>query len=161
VEEHKEVPQRPSLVDWLGPGPTVSIILTVGSAIVIGALSLYSLVGTHADHLAHLTKLGDDHETRIREQEQRPLRLSPSVDKLATECQDIHGRMAVTEERIKALEGKIVGIGPEGWHRRDHDLYARMIDERNDRIKLRLETIEAKQEQLCERMKNCGNGSRK
>ena len=60
------------------------------------------------------------------------------------------------ETRVKALEERIVGQGPNGWHRADHDLYARMMDERNDRIKLRLDTLEKRQEEICERVKNCG-----
>lgn len=59
------------------------------------------------------------------------------------------------DERIKGLEGKIVGIGPNGWHRADHDLYAKMMDERNERIKLRLDAMEKKQEFLCDRVREC------
>jgi tetrahydromethanopterin S-methyltransferase subunit G len=63
--------------------------------------------------------------------------------------------LPLLEERVKVLEGRVVGQGPEGWHRRDHDLYAKMIDERNDRIRSRLDTIEKKQEALCERVREC------
>jgi hypothetical protein len=58
-------------------------------------------------------------------------------------------------ERIKALESRIVGQGPDGWHRRDHDLYAQMMDERNNRIRARLEVIEAQQAALCQRIQSC------
>jgi hypothetical protein len=64
------------------------------------------------------------------------------------------------DERIKALESRIVGQGPEGWHRKDHDLYAKMQDERNDRIKLRLEVIERRQDEVCDRIKNCAGGKK-
>jgi hypothetical protein len=64
------------------------------------------------------------------------------------------------EERIKALESRIVGVGPAGWHRADHDLYAQIMDERNNRIKARLDVIEAAQQQVCERIKNCAGGKR-
>ena len=155
MAEDKEVPQRPSIVDWLGPGPTVSIILTVGSAIVIAGLSIYSVVGAHADSLSHLAKRSDDHEERIREQEFRPPRLEPAVAKLAENCEATSARVAVMDERVKALEGRIVGQGPEGWHRKDHDLYALMMDERNSRIRSRLDIIEKKQEEICQRVQLC------
>ncbi|MCU0923656.1 MAG: hypothetical protein MUF16_25585 [Burkholderiaceae bacterium] len=58
-------------------------------------------------------------------------------------------------ERVKALEGRVVGQGPDGWHRRDHDLYAAMMDERNNRIRDRLEVIEAQQAALCQRVAAC------
>ena len=64
-------------------------------------------------------------------------------------------KLPLIENRVKVLEDRIVGQGPEGWHRKDHDLYAKMIDERNDRIKLRLDVIEKRQDDLCDRMKNC------
>jgi hypothetical protein len=63
--------------------------------------------------------------------------------------------LPLLENRVKALEEKIVGQGPNGWHRQDHDLYAKMIDERNDRIRARLDAIEKKQEALCERVREC------
>ena len=160
MEADKETTQRPSIVDWLGPGPTVSIILTVGSAVVIGALSLYSLVGAHAGQLADLAVRSGDHEARLREQEFRPPRLEPAVSKLAENCEATTSRVAVMDERIKALESRIVGQGPEGWHRKDHDLYAKMQDERNDRIKLRLEVIERRQDEVCDRIKNCAGGKK-
>ena len=69
-------------------------------------------------------------------------------------------RLPSMDERIKALEGKVVGQGPDGWHRRDHDLYAKMIDERNDRIRARLDAIEKNQAALCERARECAGGKR-
>ena len=150
-----EKPPRPSLVDWLGPGPTVSIILTVGSAIVVAAVSIYGLVGAHAGQLADLTKRRDDHEERLREQELRPPRLAPILDKVVAEHTETAGRVAVMEERLKSLESRIVGVGPAGWHRQDHDLYAAMMDERNNRIKARLDLIEKKQEEICARVQTC------
>ncbi len=68
---------------------------------------------------------------------------------------DWGGRLPLIEERVKSLEGRIVGQGPEGWHRKDHDLYAKMIDERNERIKLRLDTVEKRQEEICQRVRQC------
>lgn len=66
-----------------------------------------------------------------------------------------NGRLPLIDERVKSLEGRIVGQGLEGWHRKDHDLYAKMIDERNERIKLRLDVIEKKQEDICVRVRSC------
>lgn len=70
------------------------------------------------------------------------------------------GKLPLLEERVKNLESKIVGQGPEGWHRRDHDLYAKMIDERNDRTRARLDAIEKRQSELCERIRDCAGGKR-
>jgi len=68
--------------------------------------------------------------------------------------------LPLLEERVKVLEGRVVGQGPEGWHRRDHDLYARMIDERFARVGGQLEVVEKRQDSLCERVKNCSGGKR-
>lgn len=45
-------------------------------------------------------------------------------------------RCPVIEERVRNLEGRVVGQGPDGWHRRDHDLYATAIEERFRRIEM-------------------------
>jgi hypothetical protein len=68
--------------------------------------------------------------------------------------------LPLLEERVKVLEGRVVGQGPEGWHRKDHDLYARLIDERFARVGGQLEVVERRQDQLCDRIKNCGGGKR-
>ena len=150
-----EKPPLPSIVDWLGPGPTVTIILTVGSAVVVGALSLWSLVGAHASQLAILSDRTLDHEERLREQELRPPRLAPLVDDVKAKCDAIGERVPVIAEQVKSLESRIVGVGPNGWHRADHELYAKMMDERNDRIRTRLEIIEQRQDKVCERVREC------
>ena len=50
----------------------------------------------------------------------------------------------VIEERVKNLEGRIVGNTSEGWHRKDHDLYAQMIDVKLGAIMQHIEHIEAR-----------------
>jgi len=35
-----------------------------------------------------------------------------------------------------------------------------MIDERSERTKLRLDAVEKRQEEICERVKNCGGSKR-
>ena len=75
--------------------------------------------------------------------------------KLNEELIATRGRVAVIEEQIRSMEARIVGVGPLGWHRPDHDLYAKMQDERNERSKIRLEVVERRQEEICERIVNC------
>ena len=48
-------------------------------------------------------------------------------------------RCPIIEERVKNLEGRVVGQGPDGWHRRDHELYATAIEERFRRIEMLIE----------------------
>jgi len=59
------------------------------------------------------------------------------------------------EERIKALENRIVGQGPDGWHRRDHETYARMVEAQIGAVERRLQTVEHLQAALCERVRQC------
>lgn len=65
------------------------------------------------------------------------------------------GRLPTMDERLKTLEGKVVGQGPEGWHRRDHDLYARLVEEQFSTLKKRLDTVEMRQEHICDRVREC------
>ena len=108
-----EKPARPSLVDWLGPGPTVSILLTVGSAVVVGALSVYSMVGSHAGQLADLAQRRDDHEERLREQERRAPRLSPQLEQVARECADLGDKLATCRERVSVIDQRLLGVERE------------------------------------------------
>ena len=48
-------------------------------------------------------------------------------------------RCPVIEERVKHLEGRIVGNTSDGWHRRDQELYATGIEERFKRIEVLIE----------------------
>ena len=83
-----------------------------------------------------------------------------SIREAKTFAEEWERRLPMLETRVKALEEKIVGQGPNGWHRQDHDLYARMMDERSGRIETRINVIEKKQDEICERVKNCGGGKR-
>ena len=83
-----------------------------------------------------------------------------SIRETKTFTEEWERRLPMLEGRVKVLEERIVGQGPNGWHRNDHDLYAKMMDERNDRVKLRLDVIEKRQEEICERVKNCSGGKR-
>ena len=52
--------------------------------------------------------------------------------------------MPVLSEKVKNLEGRIVGKSGEGWHRSDHDLYAQMVDVKLGAIMQHIEHIEAR-----------------
>lgn len=104
---------RRSLIDWLGPGPVVSIILTVGSAVVVGALSVYHLVGAHALAIAQLTERAGDHESRLRAQEQRPPRLSSVADDLRECCDGCNNAIAACKERAAVMDERVRHIEAE------------------------------------------------
>jgi hypothetical protein len=67
---------------------------------------------------------------------------------------------AQLEERIKSLEGRIVGIGPNGWHRPDHEEYAKRIDIQISGLNRRVDDVEDKQDKLCDRLRNCNGVKR-
>lgn len=48
------------------------------------------------------------------------------------------------EERLKNLEAKVVGKGPDGWHRKDHDMYAELVRVQIESLKQRIEQLEKK-----------------
>lgn len=83
------------------------------------------------------------------------LEASDAIKAHMTEMAPAEALVWKMDERIKSLESRIVGVGPAGWHRADHELYAKMQDERNERIKTRLDVIEKRQEALCQRVREC------
>lgn len=44
----------------------------------------------------------------------------------------------VIEERVKNLEGRVVGNTADGWRRRDHELYAEAINRRFEALEVKL-----------------------
>ena len=52
------------------------------------------------------------------------------------------------DERVKSLESRIVGQGPNGWHRSDHESYAAAVD-------ARFKLVEERQETICARVAAC------
>ncbi len=53
-------------------------------------------------------------------------------------CQE----MPVIGEKVKNLEGRIVGNTAEGWHRRDHELYAESVRLRFENLEKRMDAQE-------------------
>lgn len=111
--ENDKKQERPSIIDWLGPGPAVTIILTVGSALVVGAVSLWSLVGAHAGSITLLTDHSRDHEERIRTQEQRPPRLNSALDELRKQCADLDQRLDDCKDRSTVIERDLMHVQKE------------------------------------------------
>ena len=52
---------------------------------------------------------------------------------------------SVMDEKLKQLESKVVGRSEQGWHRADHDQYAKMIEAQHQSMDLRLRALERKQ----------------
>jgi hypothetical protein len=46
------------------------------------------------------------------------------------------------DERVKSLEGRIVGQGPNGWHKQDHENYADAVDAKFESIETKLKYLE-------------------
>ena len=64
------------------------------------------------------------------------------------------------DERVKSLEGRIVGQGPDGWHRRDHEAYAEMVKAQIGALEQRAQRLEDVQAAVCDRVRQCKGPSR-
>lgn len=53
-------------------------------------------------------------------------------------------QIPLLDERVKSLEARIVGAGPNGWHRSDHDNFAKAVEAQMDALRHRVESLEAK-----------------
>ncbi len=56
---------------------------------------------------------------------------------------------------MKNLESRIVGQGPDGWHRRDHETYAAMVSTQIQGLERRVTTTEELQQHVCDRVRAC------
>ena len=64
------------------------------------------------------------------------------------------------DERVKSLEGRIVGQGPDGWHRRDHEAYAEMVKAQIGALEQRAQRLEDVQATVCDRVRQCKGPAR-
>lgn len=53
-------------------------------------------------------------------------------------------RLPAIDERVKSLETRIVGQGPNGWHRADHEEYAKRRDAELETLRRRLDVLETR-----------------
>jgi predicted nucleic acid-binding Zn-ribbon protein len=139
--------EKQSFIDRLGPTLTSGLIIAFLSAASLGAVAIRDLVITTNVELSHLkgeyaslrTELdkfqapgprftkddGDrhqeqlnDHERRIREQETRPPRLNPAIEKLEDKVEFIQRQQSELCRRLKDCTGYNNGtsgtINPSG-----------------------------------------------
>ncbi len=74
-----------------------------------------------------------------------------NVERLGALVDDWNARIPVMDERVRSLEGRVVGQGPNGWHRSDHDNYATAVD-------ARFKLLEERQDNICARVAACRGG---
>lgn len=145
-----------AVLDKAGPALASGIILAVLAAATSAALAWRDLQSTSGVRWSWVTEqISDlrgecgkresqlaDLERRIREQETRPPRLGSGLEAAIEHVHDNRRTLSVLEERVKSLENRIVGVGPNGWHRQDHEGYARMIEAQLSELETRLRFIE-------------------
>ena len=147
-----------SVLDKAGPALASGIVLALLAAAGTSALAWRDLGSTSVVRWEWVTtQISDlrgecgererqiaELERRIREQEQRPPRLNPALDAAVEHVHDNRRTLSVLEERVKSLESRIVGVGPGGWHRADHDTYAKMVEAQLAELETRLQYLEQK-----------------
>lgn len=127
------------------PMPMYGILATLTLSILGAAFLLYSELKLNTAATSELPELKErltSAFTGMRSAEQTKaaileehVRLRGVITGMEHEC---CRQTPILGEKIKNLENRIVGQGPEGWHRKDHDLYAQAIEERFKRIEERL-----------------------
>jgi hypothetical protein len=78
-----------------------------------------------------------------------------NVERIGAQVDEWRETVPLVAERVKALEARIVGQGPEGWHRRDHETYAAMVAEQVKALDRRVSVVEQLQAAVCDRVRSC------
>jgi uncharacterized protein HemX len=65
-----------------------------------------------------------------------------NVENLARFADDVKDRLPKLEAQVESLQGRIVGNTSDGWHRRDHELYAELVAARFAAIEQRMSAQE-------------------
>jgi peptidoglycan hydrolase CwlO-like protein len=78
-----------------------------------------------------------------------------NVERIGNQVDEWREQIPLLGERLKSLESRVVGQGPEGWHRRDHDTYAAMVATQIQALERRVQTAEEAQQHVCDRVRSC------
>jgi len=112
-------------------------IASILVAVLGGGFVLYAEVKQSSHDSAKALTLIEDH-----------LKLAPThryaVDNLAKFADDARDRLPKLESDVEQLKSQIVGRGPEGWHRRDHESYAETVNARLAALDQRLTAQESR-----------------
>lgn len=98
---------------------------------VAAAAILLGMVG-HGTVLYAKLEAADEHATRALELIETHLAAAPihrqMVNDMAPVIDQWKRTIPLVEERLKNLESRIVGVGPNGWHKQDHENYAKAVE---------------------------------
>ena len=64
------------------------------------------------------------------------------IETASTAVQEWSKVIPLLQEKMANLETRVVGVGPNGWHRDDHNLYAEKIEAQHDAFDRRLRQVE-------------------
>lgn len=115
------------------------------TAIVAAIALLFTLIGGFVTLYTKLEK-ADEHASKALALIEEHLAAAPvhrqAVTDMSSVVENWKKVIPLCEERVKNLEARIVGKGPDGWHRRDHEEYARGIELQIDALKSQVERLE-------------------
>ena len=114
----------------------------------VAAIALaISIIGT-GGVLYNKLETAQSHSTRALELIEKHLEQAPihrqKVEDMSEKYVEWQAIIPLCEERVKNLEAKVVGKGPDGWHRADQQLYDKAIQAQLDGINNRLNQLEKK-----------------
>jgi hypothetical protein len=128
------------------------------AAWVAAAAIVLSTVGTGAVLYSKLVA-ADDHATKALSLIEEHLKAAPAhrynVERIGQQVDEWRETVPLVAERVKALEARVVGQGPDGWHRRDHETYAAMVAEQVKALDRRVSVVEQLQAAVCDRVRSC------
>ena len=112
---------------------------------VAAAALVVSVLGT-GGVLYNKLEQADEHASKALQLIEQHLQAAPvhrqRVDDMSVQWDEWRRVIPLCEERLKNLEGKVVGKGPDGWHRTDQNLYAEMVRAQMDAMNKRLDALE-------------------
>jgi hypothetical protein len=122
-----------------------------GAAYGAAATLLVAIVGTGFVLFGQLQAAASDSHKALTLIEDH-LKAAPThrynVESLSKFSDDVKDRLPKVEAEVSSIQEtirtRLVGNTSEGWHRRDHELYAQAIDERFKRLELEIERLRGK-----------------
>ncbi len=128
------------------------------AAWVAAAAIVLSTIGTGSVLFSKLVA-ADEHASKALTLIEEHLKAAPAhrynVERIGSQVDEWREAIPLVAERVKNLESRIVGQGPDGWHRRDHETYAAMVAEQVKALDRRVSVVEQLQAAVCDRVRSC------
>ena len=128
-------------------GKRAESAISIGGGLIGGGAGIWMLVQVLLTNNSVLAQHGEEF-----------LRVNHRIDDVAEKVQDYRGELNLLRASMKAMDARIVGRGPEGFHKQDWERERRVVDAKFSQIDLLLQRFVGDLRECQRQLKSQGPG---